>query len=203
MTRRRLSDDERALWRGVTGSIRPLGPRPDDEPEASNQALKPGNPKSANSKSANSKPAHPKSTKLAKSKPVAARVTATTPPASPRSPLPAPAPLGRRLRQRIARGNEALEARLDLHGLTQAGAYDALSGFLRRCQRDGVRTVLVITGKGSGDGERGVLKRQVPMWLRTAELRGFVAGFEDAGLRHGGAGALYVRLRRPRAGWPD
>jgi DNA-nicking Smr family endonuclease len=65
--------------------------------------------------------------------------------------------------------------------------------------------VLVITGKGGGafgqgsSGERGVLKRQVPMWLRLPEFRLHVLAVEDAHAAHGGEGALYVRLRRPRA----
>jgi DNA-nicking Smr family endonuclease len=59
--------------------------------------------------------------------------------------------------------------------------------------------VLVITGKGGNrDSERGVLKRQVPMWLALPEFRGLVVGFGDAAIGHGGEGALYVRVRRAR-----
>jgi DNA-nicking Smr family endonuclease len=64
--------------------------------------------------------------------------------------------------------------------------------------------VLVVTGKGSGGSARdsmavrGVLKRQVPIWLSLPEFRAFIVGFEDAHIGHGGEGALYVRLRRPR-----
>ena len=52
--------------------------------------------------------------------------------------------------------------------------------------------MLVITGKGraSGDGERGVLRRQVPQWLGLPEFRALVIGFEDAHVAHGGEGAL-------------
>ena len=62
-----------------------------------------------------------------------------------------------------------------------------------------------MTGKGGeslggqdrgGFAERGVLRRSVPHWLRGPELRGLVIGFEEAARHHGGAGALYVRLRR-------
>lgn len=61
------------------------------------------------------------------------------------------------------------------------------------------RLVLVITGKGArGEGERGVLKRQVPHWLALPEFRTLVVGFENAHITHGGEGALYVRLRRTR-----
>jgi DNA-nicking Smr family endonuclease len=58
----------------------------------------------------------------------------------------------------------------------------------------------VVTGKGTArtdaDGERGVLRRQVPLWLALPEFRSLVVGFEDAHVGHGGQGALYVRLRR-------
>jgi DNA-nicking Smr family endonuclease len=126
---------------------------------------------------------------------------------TPASPAPEPAkpstppitPLGRRLRQRVARGREPIDARMDLHGLTQAQAHAALARFLRAASARGARLVLVITGKGGrGDGERGVLRRQVPHWLALPEFRDLVIGFEDAHIAHGGEGALYVRVRRRR-----
>jgi DNA-nicking Smr family endonuclease len=60
---------------------------------------------------------------------------------------------------------------------------------------------LVVTGKGNTkgpDSERGVLRRQVPEWLSLPEFRALVVGFEQAHIGHGGAGALYVRVRRAR-----
>src|SRR5262249_39337291 len=127
----------------------------------------------------------------------------------PRAPTPAPpppplAPLERRLRQRLARGSETIDRRLDLHGLTQREAHAALAHFLRASQTHGVRIVLVVTGKGARDAggdpfaERGVLRRLGPQWLAAAEFRSLVVGFEAAHLGHGGEGALYVRLRRRR-----
>lgn len=177
MSRRRLSDEEHTLWSGVTRSIKPLRLRP-----------------------AVATPAPPADDSGAPKTSVRSRPAVVLPPPAPRPAAPpALAPLGRRYRQRVARGSEAIEDRIDLHGLTQAQAHDALQRFLRLSQSRGARTVLVITGKGGvGTGERGVLKRQVPMWLRLPEFRGFVVGFEDAGIRHGGSGALYVRLRRVR-----
>ena len=85
--------------------------------------------------------------------------------------------------------------------MTQARAHGALLGFLRAARGKGAKVVLVITGKGGADayGERGVLKRQVPMWLRLPEFRELVVGFEAAGVRHGGEGAMYVRVRRGRS----
>ncbi len=177
MSRRRdLSDEEQALWSGFARSITPL-----------RQLRKYG--KSAASAE---KPA-PRPVKAANAEPVA-------PP--PKKPPPL-APLDRRLKQRVARGREPIDARIDLHGMTQSEAHRKLFSFLQRAQADGARIVLVVTGKGESrqrDGaiERGVLKRQVPNWLSLPEFRSFVLGFEDAHVGHGGQGALYVRLRRPR-----
>jgi DNA-nicking Smr family endonuclease len=101
------------------------------------------------------------------------------------------------MKQRVARGKEAIGGRLDLHGYTQAQAHSALLHFLSNAHARDVRLVLVITGKGRG-GEMGVLRRQVPQWLGLPEFRSFVIGFEDAHVAHGGGGALYVRVRKLR-----
>jgi DNA-nicking Smr family endonuclease len=113
-------------------------------------------------------------------------------------------PLERRLRQRIAKGHVEIERRLDLHGLTQREAHDALVQFLHAAHRQDIRLALVVTGKGGRAdhrdpfAERGVLRRLVPQWLQGSELRALVVGFEPAHVGHGGEGALYVRLRRQR-----
>jgi DNA-nicking Smr family endonuclease len=110
------------------------------------------------------------------------------------------APLGRRVRQRLARRGD-IAGRVDLHGLTQREAHDVLLGFLRSAQERGGGIVLVITGKGggfAGEGERGVLRRQVPHWLRLPQFRSVIVGFETAHAAHGGEGALYVQIRRRR-----
>jgi DNA-nicking Smr family endonuclease len=184
MTRKRsLSDDERALWDTVTRAIAPLRRRK-VKIKAAGEAEKVVAPSPA--------------------KPARHAVPAAPPSAPPKRAGPPPlAPLGRRMRQRLGRGSEPIDARIDLHGMTQADAHAALAHFLRRAQNDGARVVLVITGKGARPGgdahsERGVLKRQVPLWLESAELRPLVIGFESAGAGHGGAGALYVRVRRHR-----
>jgi DNA-nicking Smr family endonuclease len=113
------------------------------------------------------------------------------------------APIERRLKRELARGRAAIDAALDLHGLTQAEAHQALRGFLRHSQAHGARLVIIVTGKGGPLGEpdqwpneRGVLRRLTPHWLREPDLRSVVLGFEEAGRAHGGSGALYVRLRR-------
>ena len=197
--RRHLTDEERALWTGFARSIKPLD-HAQEPPALETAAAEP-----VASKPAAAKPAAAKS---AAAKSAAAKSAATKPAARddlPRAEKSPPlAPLGRRLRRRVARGREPIDDRIDLHGHTQTRAHAALLRFLRGAQASGAKVVLVVTGKGTGRGdrdaaaERGVLKRQVPMWLAQAEFRPFVLGFEDAHIGHGGEGALYVRLRRGR-----
>jgi len=92
----------------------------------------------------------------------------------------------------LRRGRLEPEARIDLHGLTQDSAYRALLRFLSRAQADGQKLVLVITGKG------GVLRAQLPLWLGQADVRALVAGVNEAHVKHGGAGAFYVALKRQK-----
>jgi DNA-nicking Smr family endonuclease len=179
--KRMLSEEERALWEGVARQTKPLRgkPRPARahgvEPPSNVSAIRPAAPPRP------SVPVHaPKPAK----------------PAAP--PL---APLGRRERAKLSRGRNEIDARLDLHGMTQLHAHHALLGFLQRAHHDGLTFVLVITGKGTmsgGEFERGVLRRQVPHWLSLPEFRALVTGFEEAHIGHGGSGALYVRIRRRR-----
>ncbi|ACI91538.1 Smr protein/MutS2 [Afipia carboxidovorans OM5] len=183
--RRALDAEERALWETVTKQIKPLRRRKPKELEVAAEAGEEvAAPQGARARSSRASEA---------SKPT---VTAPRPKAPP--PL---VTLGRRERTHLARGRKEIEARLDLHGMTQARAHRALIGFVTSSSENGLTFVLVITGKGrSGalDAERGVLRRQVPEWLGLPELRRFVVGFEEASIGHGGAGALYVRLRRAR-----
>ena len=110
----------------------------------------------------------------------------------------------------IRRGKIPIEARLDLHGMTQMKAHAALVRFLRRCVAQGDRCVLVITGKGgqsSGDAAAGagpyagfgtgVLRTALPHWLESAAFAPLVVGSVPAQVRDGGDGARYVLLRRP------
>jgi DNA-nicking Smr family endonuclease len=117
-------------------------------------------------------------------------------------PHPGPIAIARRDRLNLSRGRTQIDARIDLHGLTQTEAHAALLRFLQRCRADGARFALVITGKGAPNGERGVLRRQVPLWLGLGEFRAHVLGFDVAGIGHGGEGAFYVRLRSLRR-WPQ
>lgn len=110
------------------------------------------------------------------------------------------ATLERSFVRRLRRGAAAPGAVIDLHGLRQEEAKVRLSAFLRRCQAEGTKAAIVITGKGrSGHSQdRGVLRRSVPLWLAMPELRGLVVGFEEAGGGLGGTGALIVRVRSAR-----
>ena len=194
----KLTDEDRALWNRVRRSVKPLkaetasselattpdpGPvRP--EPEA--KAPRPGERKS----------------KQAPPPPTAAPYI---PPVSKsKSGPPALSGLEPRHKRKLARGRSEVDDRLDLHGMRQATAFHTLVGFLRRAQARRLKTVLVITGKGSsadvgaGGREPGVLRRLVPQWLAREEFRDLVVGFAPASRRHGGAGALYVRIRRPK-----
>jgi len=109
---------------------------------------------------------------------------------------PASKPLDRATLARLKKGRMPIEGRIDLHGMTAAAAERNLAAFLRSSQAAGKRAVLVITGRGLDPQNlgRGVLKRETPHWLnRHPDI---VAGYNEADRRHGGAGALYVRLRR-------
>ena len=101
-----------------------------------------------------------------------------------------------RTRRRLAQGKIPIEACLDLHGLTAAQAERRLARFVDQAARTEVRCVLVITGKG-GEGE-GVLRRLVPLWLKTPPLSGQILAISQARQADGGGGALYVMLRRKR-----
>jgi DNA-nicking Smr family endonuclease len=178
--RRALSAEERALWESVAKQVKPLRKR---HPVAKAHAAPEAETKAA------AKPVVP-------AKPIPVK-----PVSAPRQQMPSLAPIGRRERAQLSRGKKEIDARLDLHGMTQTRAHRVLFAFLQRAHSDGLTFVLVITGKGkagSADSERGVLRRQVPHWLSLPEFRALVVGFEEAHIGHGGEGALYVRVRRAR-----
>ena len=106
---------------------------------------------------------------------------------------------------RMSKGRLAPDARIDLHGMTVAEAHPELIRFILNSHAQGLRLVLVITGKGKAGPDfgpipqrYGILKHQVPNWLRSPPLTGLILQVSDAHLKHGGAGALYVYLRRTR-----
>lgn len=117
----------------------------------------------------------------------------------------APVQMDAKAHGKMTRGKLRPEARIDLHGMTVAEAHPALRGFILSEHAAGSRLVLVITGKGKlRDYEapmpvrQGVLRHQVPQWLRLPPLNHIVMQITPANIRHGGEGALYVYLRRTR-----
>jgi DNA-nicking Smr family endonuclease len=180
--KRGLSEEDRALWESVANQVKPLRKR--------HRALKAATASPEAESNVTPKP-------LVSPKPMApARII----PASRPEPPPL-APIGRRERSQLSRGRKEIDARIDLHGMTQIRAHRVLLTFLQRAHSDGLTFVLVITGKGkvgATESERGVLRRQVPQWLSLPEFRSLVVGFEEAHIGHGGTGALYVRVRRVR-----
>lgn len=176
---RHPSPEELRQWYAVTRSVTPIG-RPAEEPPPPPEPEMPPPP-------------------VAKSElqPAARR--------DEKRHRPHPSSLDRRLTGRLARGRVDIDARLDLHGMTQTVAHGRLATFLHDAQAEGHRLALIITGKGLAredrvwhEPERGVLRRMVPQWLNSAELRPFVVGFGEASRRHGGSGALYVHIRSRR-----
>ena len=173
---RGLLPEDRALWDRVKKTITPLKAEQDSgaavpDPVAVSAPISPGRPKSF-------------------TRPVRSTVS--------ESPKPPPlAKLDRRARSRVARGRIEIDARIDLHGMTLERARTRLRSFLMQAQARELSLVLVITGKGLSG--RGALRHEVPHWLSQPEARSLVIGFEEAAAPHGGAGALYVRIRRARS----
>jgi len=177
---RRLTAEEEQLWAMVARTAKPL--------RHANHA---GG--LINHKRPRTEAGQPPKRKSAESSPAAApRLRPSLPPLA----------IGWREKQDVARGRVGIDARIDLHGMTQAEAHQSLLAFLRRSQQAAAKFVLVITGKGAPNalcGERGVLRKHVPLWLGLPEFRSCVLGFGAAHIGHGGDGALYVRLRKLRA----
>jgi DNA-nicking Smr family endonuclease len=166
-----LSDDEKALFRAAMADVTRVRPAPPPVPRAA--------PRPA--------PARPK--------PVAPQVT--PPPA--RRPDLTPGSAGDtdgHTVRKLVRGQIRPEAALDLHGHTLARAHASLHRFIVSAQGRGVRCAIVITGRGARDGP--TLRAEVPRWLNEPALRKLIVGFSEAQPQDGGAGALYVLLRRAR-----
>lgn len=185
---RTLSRAEIELWRSVLRETKPLPgrrlPEPPEEPHAAEPPPKP------------SRTAHRRVAAAAKA------------PAAPAKAAQPPLEIGRavgidkRQAERLKRGRIEIEARIDLHGMTQAEAHRRLDAFVHASVKAGRRCVLVITGKGltgemSGKGA-GVLREAVPRWLNERPLRGHVIAVSHAQPKDGGHGALYVLLRRAK-----
>ncbi|GAB1580255.1 Smr/MutS family protein [Phyllobacterium phragmitis] len=182
----RLRLEDRILWETVARTARPMKPQRRNRPEMPDdfdlwEAEIGARPPVPPSKAPKNTPADPS--------------VRPKPPAKPREPYPLH-PLDRTTHRKIAKGRLDIEARIDLHGLTQHEAHNLLYGFLLDARSRGLRHVLVITGKGSSSGGEGILRQAVPHWFSTPAFRILVSAYEDAARKHGGHGALYVRVRR-------
>ena len=196
-----LSDEERALWRHVAISVEPVNLKSRIPRRGSTIAaddLDVPQPRRLESRTAT--PTASNSQPPIVNRPVGKPATAR--------PL---ADFDARKVKKIAKGRTEIEARLDLHGLRQDDAHARLRRFLRDAYANGLKHVLVITGKGReiddrtaafadtfDRPERGVLRRNVPRWLADPELRMLVVSYISASPRHGGDGAFYIELRRAR-----
>lgn len=198
-----LNDEDRKVWKQVSDTAEPLKCRPEtpSRPKNTNKTI-PGATKKP--------PPSPGKNKL----PQLPTAPSFTPASSFRSSKNTPTHgVDKRLQRRLGRGQMEIEARLDLHGKTRAAAHQILKSFLMDAQFRGLRTVLVITGKGEQGIARhtlhsfdvihtpersGILMRSVPQWLNEPDFRNLVISFQPAHPKHGGGGALYVRVRRIR-----
>jgi DNA-nicking Smr family endonuclease len=166
---RRLSSEERRLWRRVARTVRVSPGRevePDEEATSSSQAE-------------------------------AVLAPPAGPPVRPalRRPGP-PEDLDLSGQRRIRRGQSEIDARLDLHGHTQDTAHRELVSFILREHAAGSRCILVITGKGRLG--TGVLRARLFDWIADPDLRNMIAGYARAHPRHGGEGAVYLFLKAKR-----
>lgn len=183
---RRLSKEDREVWERLRQTVRPLRKRRSETPAEPE-------PEAASATGPRRRTSHT----TAPAPQVAVAQTASV--------VASPSRLDEKTRRGLSRGAVGVDARIDLHGMRQERAHRALVAFLLRAQAEDVRIVLVVTGKGSAgedrasEDRRGVLRQSVPGWLAHPDLREIVAGLAPASRRHGGDGALYVRLRRRRA----
>ena len=174
MKRRRAGggdpDEDAALWRLVTSTVRPLRGRIISE-SIRFQAPPQSSPET---------PPAPATPPQVESPKVQATIAKSPKPAG-----PAPDRSGER---RVRRGRLDIWGSLDLHGMTQDEARRAIAGFIARAAAENAQAVLVVTGKGGrfGGGE-GVLKRRFPDWLADPGVRGSVSGIAPAHPKHGGA----------------
>lgn len=207
--RRDVSQGERALWRRVVADVAPLA-KPAAKPP-SNPAAKSA-PNSAGDVDGKAglvgSGAPPPATNAATNVAGKPRRQVAAPPAASPPPPPRPTPqelrtgstpgIDRRTADRARKGKMQIDARLDLHGMTQAVAHERLRAFIAGAQAAGHRMVLVITGRGAFTGGQSVLKSQLPRWLNDPPLSGKILGFTAAQPRHGGQGAWYVLIKRKR-----
>ena len=192
MKGKKLSSEDLKLWDKVTGSTKPLDkkkPVVHDTPPKKNKLRSVINPQRVSPKiktlSQSANEPFQKKVILENSQKVKMDMKAFT---------------------KLKKGKLEPEDTLDLHGMTLETAFPALSSFISRAHSTQKRLVLVITGKGKNTDpgyavpqRNGVLRSQVPIWLKEPRLSSLVLQIERAHHRHGGLGAFYIYLRRNRA----
>ncbi len=99
--------------------------------------------------------------------------------------------------RRLKRGELALQAHVDLHGLLKEEAKTELESFLAKSRQQGRRCVLVVHGRGLHSKDQvPVLKEALKRWMRTDRFARHVLAFSTARPHDGGAGAVYVLLKK-------
>lgn len=214
--RRALTPEERDLWRAVTRHDKPLksdarraGPAADpNDPTRPAPRAEPKRAPAPPPSDPHAPPPHPRTLRPHGQPEPPVSIRRAPSPIDPLS--PATPGLDRNTARRLRKGQIDPDARIDLHGMTAERAHRALLSFMMREHAAGSRCVLVITGKGGRRQDRdgyemrevaegaGVLKSLTPHWLATPPLSGLVVGVYQANIRHGGGGALYVYLKKPR-----
>lgn len=189
MARRKLTSDERALWRAVTVDVQPM-------------ALSAPEPAAAIEQEPAKPPVKPAKPPVKPVKPAPKSVVRPQPPApSPHRLDLAPGQtdgLDRRRMDRLKRGREPIDGKIDLHGLNQEAAHRLIERYIIDSVAAGRRCILVVTGKGPVSQGGGILRRRLADWLNLPTCRPHILGFVQAQPQHGGGGAFYVLLRRRR-----
>jgi DNA-nicking Smr family endonuclease len=193
MRRRRLSPEDRDLWRRYTRGADALDEARRDAapPPPAPEPVRPPAPRAPIAPFAIGAEAKARGSTYAPAPSLSERVAA------------APLRMDARTHKRMKAGKLRPEGKLDLHGMTLAQAQPALARFVLSAQAQGKRLVLVVTGKGKSKpsdtvmpNRLGVLKHQVPSWLAMPPLAGAVLQVTEASRAHGGTGAYYVYLRK-------
>lgn len=187
--KRQLHPDEEALWQQVRQTVQPISTK--------RQNLKhwlDGEPKIQTEKSVSNDAPAVKTVRPIRQFPAPDYSPPISRPVpSPAAILAAPSLIDDKTARKLVKGKQAIDSRIDLHGMTQERAHRVLQDFIFQQYFAGSKILLVITGKGRM--QEGILRNAVPRWLREPQLAEFVSAFRMSHISHGGEGALYVRLR--------
>jgi DNA-nicking Smr family endonuclease len=193
---RKLGSEEKALWGRVMATVKPLHPvKAVTKPVAEIKPLA-----AAKNKSPTKQIALASKAQLLVALDASATVRKSTPKPPPPAPRPKPTLDGTWDRQ-INKGAIIPDVSVDLHGSGLASAYARLDGALEQAIAQKLRVVLLVTGhqrahdRASGEG-RGAIASVVRDWLAASRHSSAIAAVRNAHPRHGGAGALYIVLKR-------